>query len=267
MHCRVRHAPVLLINRMNSAPLLVEVRDQVLRLTINRPEKRNALNLALLDAIGQAFADHANNPDIKLALLTGAGDKAFAAGGDLKELDAVRSEEDSLAMSRRGRHALDQIRYFPLPVVGALNGLALGGGAELAMACDLRIAAAHAEIGLIQSTLNVTTAWGGGIDLLDIVGDSRALHILITGQRIGAEEALTLGMVNAVAGADFSMSVEDFLAPYLEHNSQVIRGYKTTALAHRKRLHEKLDTVEEQQFVKTWIHEDHWAAAAKALKR
>jgi len=251
---------------MSSEPLLVEVRDDVLRVTINRPEKRNALNLALLDAIGETFESHVDHPDIKLALLTGAGDKAFAAGGDLKELDAVRSEKDSLAMSRRGRLALDQIRYFPFPVIGALNGLALGGGAELAMACDLRIAAAHAEVGLIQSRLNVTTAWGGGIDLLDVVGDSRALHILITGQRLKAEEALQLGVVNAVAGEDFAASVEDFMQPYLSHNRQVIRGYKTTALAHRKRLHEKLDAVEEEQFVKTWIHDDHWEAAAKALK-
>lgn len=266
MHRRMRHASVLL-KMAAEAPLLVEVRDAVLRVTINRPEKRNALNLALLDAIGEAFTSHAEHPGIKLAVLTGSGDKAFAAGGDLKELDAVRSEEDSLAMSRRGRKALDRIRYFPFPVIGALNGLALGGGAELAMACDLRIAASHAEIGLIQSRLNVTTAWGGGIDLLDIVGDSRALHILITGQRIKANEALQLGLVNAVAGNDFGASVEDFLQPYLEHNRQVIRGYKTTALAHRQRLHEKLDGVEEAQFVKTWIHEDHWTAAAKALKK
>jgi len=252
---------------MKSERLIVEVCDHVLRLTINRPEKRNPLSLGLLDDIGNTFAEHAENRDLKLAVIRGAGDKAFAAGGDLKELDAVRSEADTLAMSRRGRKALDHIRYFPLPVVGALNGLALGGGAELAMACDLRIAAAHAEIGLIQSRLNVTTAWGGGIDLLDLVGDSRALHILITGQRIKAKQALKLGMVNAVADANFDASVEQFLAPYLEHNSQVIRGYKTTALAHRQRLHEKLDAVEEAQFVKTWVHDDHWAAAAKALKK
>jgi len=249
--------------------LQIEVRDQVLRLTINRPEKRNALNLALLDEIGGTLAEHRENTDIKLALLTGAGDKAFAAGGDLKELSAVRSEADTLAMSRRGRKALDEIRYFPLPVVGAINGLALGGGGELALACDLRIAAPHAEIGLIQSRLNVTTAWGGGIDLLDLVGDSRALHLLITGQRISAPEALRLGIINALADSDtdFSAAIEGFLAPYLAHNQQVIRGYKTTSLAHRKRLHEKLDAVEESQFVKTWTHEDHWAAAAQALNK
>jgi enoyl-CoA hydratase len=249
--------------------LQVEVRDQVLRLIINRPEKRNALNLALLDEIGETLAQHADDASIKLALLTGAGDKAFAAGGDLKELDAVRSEADTLAMSRRGRRALDQIRYFPLPVVGAINGLALGGGGELALACDLRIAAPHAEIGLIQSRLNVTTAWGGGIDLLDLVGDSRALHLLITGQRISAAEALHLGIINAIADidTDFPEATEIFLAPYLAHNQQVIRGYKATSLAHRKRLHEKLDSVEEGQFVKTWTHEDHWTAAAKALSK
>jgi enoyl-CoA hydratase len=250
---------------MSSESLQVEIRDQVLRLTINRPEKRNALNLALLDEIGSTLSSHSANPDIKLALLTASGDKAFAAGGDLHELDAVRSGAETLAMSRRGRHALDQIRYFPLPVVGAINGLALGGGAELALACDLRIAAPHAEIGLIQSRLNVTTAWGGGIDLIDLVGNSRALHILITGQRLNAAEALQLGIINAVADDNFATSTENFLAPYLAHKQQVIRGYKTTSLAHRKCLHEKLDAAEESQFVKTWTHEDHWTASAKAL--
>ncbi len=251
-----------------SSSLLVEVRDHVLHLTLNRPEKRNALNLALLDEIASTLAGYRGDENIKLALLTGAGDKAFAAGGDLKELDAVRSETDTIAMSRRGRRALDQIRYFPLPVIGAINGLALGGGAELALACDLRIAAHHAEIGLIQSRLNVTTAWGGGIDLLDLVGDSRALHMLITGQRVKASEALSLGMVNAVApeGVSFSDAVHDFMAPYLSHNQQVIRSYKGTVLAHRKRLHEKLDSVEEAGFTGAWIHDDHWEAAAKALK-
>ena len=194
---------------MSSDALIVEIKDQVLHLTINRPEKRNALNLRLLDEIGDAFAAHAEHPEIKLALLTGAGEKAFAAGGDLKELNTVRSEEDSFAMSRRGRRALDQIRYFPLPVVAAINGLALGGGAELCLACDLRIAAIHAEIGLIQSRLNVTTAWGGGIDLLDLVGHSRALQMLITAQRLGAAEALQLGIINAIADADFAASVDN----------------------------------------------------------
>ena len=250
-----------------SASLQIEVRNQVLWLTINRPEKRNALNLALLDEIGETLARYAAATDIKLALLTGAGDKAFAAGGDLKELNAVRSEAETLAMSRRARQALDQIRYFPLPVVGAINGLALGGGCELALACDLRIAAPHAEIGLIQSRLNVTTAWGGGIDLLNLVGDSRALHLLITGQRITANEALQLGIINAIAdpALDFPTAIDAFLAPYLAHNQQVIRGYKAMTLAHRKHLHETLDRVEEKQFVKTWIHEDHWVAAAQAL--
>jgi enoyl-CoA hydratase len=252
---------------MSSHDLLIEIKDQLLRITINRPDKRNALTLQLLDDIGKAFLAHANHPEIKLALLTGAGDKAFAAGGDIKELNAVRTKEESIAMSRRGRNALNQIRYFPMPVIGAINGLALGGGAELALACDLRIAAKGAEIGLIQSNLNVTTAWGGGIDLSDLIGNSSALHMLITGQRISANEALKLGIINAVADDNFTTSVDNFLAHYLSHNQQVIRGYKMMVVAHRQLLHEKLGETEEQQFINTWTDDDHWAAADKALKR
>ena len=126
--------------KLSDNSLLVEVRHDVLTLTINQPEKRNALSMDLLDALGSALASYAENEAIKVAVITASGDRCFAAGGDLKELDAIRSTDQAEAMSKRGRRALDQIRNFPLPVIAALNGLALGGGAELAMACDLRVA-------------------------------------------------------------------------------------------------------------------------------
>jgi enoyl-CoA hydratase len=248
--------------------LLVETADDVLRLTINRPEKRNALSMALLDAIGAALNSHRDDY-IKCAVITGAGEKCFAAGGDLKELDAVRTEAQTRAMSERGHAALDEIRYFPVPVVGALNGLALGGGAELAMACDLRIGAAHAELGLIQSQLNVTTAWGGGIDLINAVGNSAALALLCSGRRLKADEAQRLCLFEATAeeGADFSAFTNDFLTNYTSKGIQVLRGYKATAAVRRKCLQDELTATARDAFVAAWIHADHWEAAAKALKK
>jgi enoyl-CoA hydratase len=248
--------------------LLVETSADVLRVTINRPEKRNALSLALLDELGATFRAHADG-DYKCAVLTGAGEKAFAAGGDLKELDAVRTDEQTRAMSKRGHDALDGIRYFPVPVIGALNGLALGGGAELAMACDIRIGAANAELGLIQSQLNVTTAWGGGIDLINAVGNSAALALLCTGRRLKADEALRLCLFEAVAeeGADFNAFIDDYLQGLTGKGSNVLRAYKATAAARRKRLQEELTGTARDGFVTAWTHDDHWDAAAKALKK
>ena len=253
---------------MAEEQLLVEVHGDLLTVTINRPEKRNALSLDLLDSLGSAFHEH-RDKDLKCALLTSSGDRAFAAGGDLKELDALRSRAEARAMSSQVHDALDQIRFFPVPVVGALNGIALGGGAELAMACDMRIAAAHADLGLIQSQLALTTAWGGGIDLINAIGDSAALAILSSGRRIPATEALSLRLYEAVcpAAENFADFTADFLQQYLNKSINVLRGYKATAVVRRKQLHDELKEVAREAFVNTWVHEDHWDAAANALRK
>jgi enoyl-CoA hydratase len=254
---------------MTDKSLLVEIKGPVLRLTINRPERRNALGLALLDAIGAALEDHAGNDALKCAVITGAGDKCFAAGGDLQELEAIRTESDTRAMSRRGRAALDRVRAFPVPVVAALNGHALGGGAELAVACDLRVSAPHAEIGFLQAELNVTTAWGGGIDLALTVGDRRALRILATSARLEAARAQDLGLIDWVCapGQPLDACTATFLEPYLARSRDVLAGFKAPIAAQRRRVHAELAPVEEEQFVRTWTHADHWAAVAKAAQK
>ncbi len=248
--------------------LLVELTEPILRLTINRPEKRNALSMGLLDEIGAALTSHANNDDLKCAVITAAGDRCFAAGGDLQELDAIRSVEDAEAMSKRGRRALDSIRSFPLPVVAGLNGLALGGGAELAMACDLRVAAPHAELGFLQGTLNVTTAWGGGIDLIATVGMQIAFDLLITARRVPPDEALSLGMIDRVCESDQNLTdcLNAYLQTWLQRSPRVIKGYKALMTDHKRAIHEKLTLTEQAHFVSTWTHDDHWTAMKKSGK-
>ena len=247
--------------------LLVDLSDQVLRLTINRPEKRNALKMDLLDELGTILSSNAEDSDLKCAVITASGDRCFAAGGDLQELNAVRSREDAEAMSKRGRAALDAVRSFPLPVVAGLNGLALGGGAELAMACDLRVAAPNAEIGFLQGQLNVTTAWGGGIDLVATVGPQIALDLLITARRLSAREALELGMINRLCEPEQGLTecLNDFLQPYLQRSSQVLRGYKSLASSQKRSAHERLAAIEQENFVTTWTHPDHWTAVEQDI--
>src|SRR5918993_3980409 len=134
-----------------------------LDVTINRPAKRNALSRDSLAALKRVFERHSGEHGIRVAVLTAAGEKSFAAGGDLKDLSTIRTLGEAAEMSRSARDVLDSIRRFPVPVVAALNGDALGGGAELAVACDMRVAATHARIGFVQGRLGITTAWGGGI--------------------------------------------------------------------------------------------------------
>ncbi len=249
--------------------LLTELRSEVLYLTLNRPEQRNALSLELLRLLGRVLEDHRDTQALKCVVISAAGDRCFAAGGDLKELSDVRSKDEAKQMSQHGRQALDQIRNFPLPVIAALNGPALGGGAELAMACDARIADRHAELGFLQGQLGVTTAWGGGIDLIAALGPDRAQKLLIEGQRLSAAQAGNLGLIDRVCRSDESLTecVEDFIQPYLQRSHGVLRGFKALSTAARATLHSALSGVEEARLIETWTHDDHWAAVEFALRK
>lgn len=259
-------------DRNSRGELLCERADGVLRVTLNRPEKRNALSRTLLAQLRDAFLAARGDETLRLAILTGAADKSFAAGGDLRDLSSVRTEDEALAMSRDAREALDAIRFFPVPVIAALNGDSLGGGAELAAACDFRVAAGHARIGFVQGRLAISTAWGGGVDLMTILGPTKALRLLATAQILAAREALEIGLVDAIAGEgalaglDLDAATDAFAAPMLKQAPQVLRAFK--ALANAARSGEGragLEAIENARFARTWIHDDHWAAADAVL--
>jgi enoyl-CoA hydratase len=239
--------------------------DGVLHVTLSRPEKRNALSNALIAAIGATFSRWSARDDVSIAVLTGAGEKAFASGGDLKELESLREEPDAVAFATRTRAALDTIRRFPVPVVAVVNGDALGGGAELAMACDLRVAMAHARIGFLQAKLNIATAWGGGTDLFNIVGPSRALRLLATAEVLGAADAQRQGLVDAVAPE--GPAADDFVKFYvaqMKQPPQVMRAIKSLAVMHRFGGSAEERAVREgARFAAAWVHDDHWTAVAK----
>ena len=253
---------------MSEDHLLVEIRDRVLYATLNRPEKHNALSLSLLADVRALFETHAGDDTLLAAVLTGAGDQTFAAGGDLRELAALRSEAEAEQMARDAKAALNAIRDFPVPVIAALNGNTFGGAAELAVACDFRVAAAHAKIGFVQGRLAVSTAWGGGPDLLQLLGRARGLRLMVTGEMVPADAALAMGLVDQVAddGATLSEAVEDFLAPMRKQAPQVMRVFKALGQAHRRgESRETMQEIETKLFVGTWVHDDHWAAAEKVL--
>jgi enoyl-CoA hydratase len=253
---------------MSDNHLLVEVRDRVLYATLNRPEKHNALSLSLLADLRKLFETQAGDETLLAAVLTGTGEKTFAAGGDLRELAALRTEAAAEQMARDVKTVLNTIRTFPVPVIAALNGNTFGGAAELAVACDFRIAAAHARIGFVQGRLALSTAWGGGPDLLQLLGRSQGLRLMVTGEMIASDAALAMGLLDQVAGEGESLGdvVEAFLAPMRNQAPQVMRVFKALADAHRRGdSRETMQEIETNMFVGTWVHDDHWAAAEKVL--
>jgi enoyl-CoA hydratase len=250
--------------------LRVETQAGVLHVTINRAEKRNALSRAVLAQLRELFQARGDDPTVLVAVLRGAGDQCFAAGGDLRDLSAVRRLDEATAMAEEGKAALEAVRRFPVPVVAALNGDALGGGAELALACDFRVLATHAHIGFIHGRLNIATAWGGGVDLLRLLGPALGLRLLARSELVDAKTALSLSLADAVARNDETLddAVQRFLDPLRRQVPQVTRAYKALALAAREgQSREAMLALETRLFSDTWIHPDHWAAAEKLLAK
>lgn len=244
--------------------------EGLFRVTINRPEKRNALSQAVLGELGQAFSAAAGRDDLRAAVLRGAGTRCFAAGGDLQEFDRMRGADDAARIGRDSSAALDAIREFPVPVVALLNGDALGGGAELAVACDIRVAAAHARIAFVQGTLNISPAWGGGYDLCTLVGPAQALRLLCRADFLDAAAAEQLGLLQARCpeGVEFEAFAADFLAPFRQRKPQVMRAFKALARATRER--QPAAAVRELELghlLTTWSHADHWEAHDRVLAR
>jgi enoyl-CoA hydratase len=191
--------------------LLVEQRGAVALLTLNRPAVLNALNRALFDDLDQAFDDLVLDPAIRAVILTGAGEKAFAAGADIQELAGVSAVEGR-DLALRGQRVFSRMENLGKPVIGAINGFALGGGCELAMAATLRIASEKARLGQPEVKLGLIPGYGGSQRLPRLVGKGAALKMLLTGEMISAAEALRLGLVDEVVAPDALLPRAESLA-------------------------------------------------------
>ena len=183
----------------DALPVLSEVRDGVATLTLNRPQAANALSLELVGALGHAFSRVRADQSVRAVILTGAG-KAFCAGADLKERRTMTLEE-TRSFLRLLNSVVDAIAAFPRPVIASINGAAFGGGLEVALACDLRLAAESAELGLVETRLGIIPGAGGTQRLARIVGLAPAKELILTGRRIPAARAKELGIVSEVVPA------------------------------------------------------------------
>jgi enoyl-CoA hydratase len=198
---------------MTFSNLLFDLTDGIALVTVNRPDKLNALNAAVIAELDEAVTRIESDPAVRGVILTGAGPKAFVAGADIGEIVGQRAM-DGRGRSLRGQAMMRRLERCGKPVIAAVNGFALGGGCELAMACHLRIASAAARFGQPEVKLGIGPGYGGTVRLPRLVGRGRALELLLTGQMIDAQEALRIGLVNRVVPAE----------RLLEESAQLLRG-------------------------------------------
>lgn len=210
--------------------LIVEQDGSVLVITINRPKVLNALNSATLTELGQAIDAAGADESVRAVVLTGAGEKSFVAGADINEL-AVQTPVIAREHAHRGQRLFDRIERLGKPVVAAINGFALGGGCELAMACTIRLAAEHARFGQPEINLGLIPGFAGTQRLPRLVGRGRAQELLLTGDMIGADEAFRIGLVNRVYPAPSLMDEAKKLAQTLAAKAPVAARYILDAVA------------------------------------
>ena len=196
--------------------ITTEVKNEVLVITINRPDKLNALNKQTIEELHETFVDAENNKDIRALIITGSGQKAFVAGADIAEFANFSVEEGKQLSSIGHFKIFNFIENYSKPVIAAVNGFALGGGLELAMACHIRVASANAKMGLPEVSLGVIPGYGGTQRLAQLVGKGKAFEMIVTADMINAEDAYKWGLVNYVT------TQEELLNKCFEITSKII---------------------------------------------
>ncbi|KSZ60132.1 enoyl-CoA hydratase [Rhodococcus pyridinivorans KG-16] len=235
----------------------LELDDGLAVVTIDRPHARNAIAPETMDQLEKVL-DEAEQAQARALVIRGGGDRAFVSGGDLKELAKLRTHEQAADMARQMRAVCDRIAGFPAPVVAALNGHALGGGAEVAVAADIRIAADDIKIGFNQVSLAIMPAWGGAERLASLVGRGRALMLAGTGDILRAEEAERIGLVDKVIPRE----------TFDEGWRTLGRALANPSSASIKRVVNGASPEEAvDAFARLWIADAHWEAADKVLSR
>jgi len=211
--------------------LLYEKRDGIAYVTFNRPEKLNALNRKVMEELDEVFHAIHQDDEVRAVILTGAGEKAFVAGADINEL-AAQTPLEGKETSSRGQRTLDLIEDLGKPVIAAVNGYALGGGCEVAMACTLRVAAENARFGQPEVKLGIIPGYAGTQRLPRLVGEGRALELILSGEPVSAQEAYRIGLVNQVVPAPDLMAAAEKLARKIIANAPLAVKFAMEAVHH-----------------------------------
>jgi enoyl-CoA hydratase/carnithine racemase len=238
-------------------------------LTFDRPDSLNALDLATMTLFAEAVDKlHRQVEALRVVIITGAGDKAFSSGGDLQELGRHVDEAYARTFITLMGDALFKLERLPVPVIAAVNGYALGGGTEIALACDLRVVDESVTFGLVQLKMALTPGWGAGQRLLRLVGYSRAMQLLLDATPLRANEVLALGLANKVAplGDAYSMALE-WATQIAYASPQVVRGIKILLQAGLTHSYEAALNTERDLFPPLWAAEPHLQAVERFLQR
>ncbi len=234
----------------------------------NRPKVLNALNRAAMEQFAVIVDELQQNDTIAVVILTGAEPQAFCSGGDLNELSKLTTQEDALDFITLMGDALHQLETLPVPVIAAINGYALGGGSEIAMACDMRIVDRAVRMGFVQARLALTPGWGAGQRLLGIVGYARAMELLLRAEAIGAEELLALYLANQIAAEGEAYLVALELAQRISGwDADVVKGIKRLLRAGITHPYAQAHRIERDIFPPLWAAQPHLDAVAEFLKQ
>lgn len=239
-------------------PYLLEEHEKgYLLFTINREKRRNAVDYSIIEGLKEAVA-RASDSKVKAIVITGAGDKAFCSGGDLSVFHELRTEEEAYSMLSKMGKILSELLMLPIPTIALLNGTAVGGGCELAAACDFRIAKEGIKAGFVQGKLAITTGWGGGTILLEKMHYNQGLKMLLEAELYDSHILKEWGFLHEVYPGDPLEGLERFMERLLQLDQGVLRAYKEIAIRKWQeskiveRIHEEI-----KQCAKLWAREEH----------
>lgn len=246
--------------------LIWERNNGVSWIILNRPEIRNAVNYEMMDELQTVLTEIEKSND-KLLILTGSGERAFCSGGDLSLFHSLHTEQEAYAMLSKMGKVLKQIFFFPKPTVAFLNGAAVGGGCELATACDIRMARPGIKFGFVQGTLGITTGWGGGTMLYERISSSHAFDYLLSSQIQTSEKGFEDGFIQfLITSKSVREECEKALTPYLNQSADVLSAYKQMWLNRldKEKINENLEK-EIRTCSKLWESDEHHEAVQKFL--
>lgn len=251
-----------------SEEILFHVQDRIATLRFNRPQARNALNWAAQEQFAAHIMRVVQDDTVRVLILTGQ-EGAFVSGGDLKELSQGDFEANGQRLSRLMSGALTQMSHLPIPVIGAVNGHAVGGGCEILLACDLRLAAAEARLNFAQVRLGLTTGWGGAARLVELIGRSRATEILLRGRTLSAREAENIGLVHAVVeeGQDVMQLALTWAEELAALPGEALAAMKQLLRAATAADEQRIAQLERRLFNRLWGRPAHRAAVDSFLNK
>ncbi len=245
-----------------------EITGGIALITFSRPEKRNAISLEMVEEIGQFLNQCRDDSAVKVIIFTGE-QNVFVSGGDLDQLMKVRGKEQAYPLLSRIGHLLSEIDQYPKPTIAMINGAAIGGGCEFAASCHFRFASETAVLGFVQIGMHITTGWGGGSRLLDKLGETNALSLLLTGERIKASEAKQLGFVQEIYPQEkLQESVLAFAGKIAAQPAESIAAYmrllawKREGIGKEERIRREIE-----QCASLWGSEQHVAVVQRFLRK